>query len=84
MEGLKLCLSTETDNSKYLNTLLKKENISQPIYIAIGPERGWSFSDLKTFQELEFEFVKLKGNILRTETTGLVIGSIIKYLKGEI
>jgi 16S rRNA U1498 N3-methylase RsmE len=26
----------------------------------------------------------MKGNILRTETTGLVIGSIIKYLKGEI
>ncbi|MGI6476009.1 MAG: RsmE family RNA methyltransferase [Candidatus Dojkabacteria bacterium] len=84
MEGLKLCLSTEIDNSKYLNTLLKKENISQPIYIAIGPEKGWSFSDLKIFRELEFEFVKLKGNILRTETTGLVIGSIIKYLKGEI
>ena len=49
-----------------------------------GPEKGWDISDLEIFKELDFEFIKLKGNILRTETTGLVIGSIIKYLKGEI
>lgn len=84
LEGIKLCLSTESIDSQYLNKMLKEIDISKPVYIAIGPEKGWSSSDLLVFKEMEFSFVKLKGNILRTESTGLVIGSIIKYLKGEI
>ena len=84
LDGLKLCLSTEINDSKYLNKVLEDQDISKPVYIAIGPEKGWSSSDLKILEELNFEFIKLKGNILRTETTGLVIGSIIKFLKGEI
>jgi 16S rRNA (uracil1498-N3)-methyltransferase len=85
-KGIKICLSTESTSTepKYLNEILKDKDLSQPIYIAIGPEKGWSSSDINIFKDLDFEFVKLKGNILRTETTGLVIGSIIKYLKGEI
>jgi RsmE family RNA methyltransferase len=86
LEGIKICLSTESTSTKpkYLNEVLENKDLSQPIYIAIGPEKGWSSSDINVFKDLDFEFVKLKGNILRTETTGLVIGSIIKYLKGEI
>ncbi|HRY22212.1 MAG TPA: RsmE family RNA methyltransferase [Candidatus Dojkabacteria bacterium] len=86
LEGIKICLSTESTSikPKYLNELLRTVDLSLPIYIAIGPEKGWSSSDINIFKDMGFEFVKLKGNILRTETTGLVIGSIIKYLKGEI
>ena len=92
LDGLKICLSTESAGITPQNlrevlekTLLKnKETLSKPVHIAIGPEKGWSSSDIEIFKNLNFEFVKLKGNILRTETTGLVIGSIIKYLKGEI
>ena len=84
IEGLRLCLCTELNDSKYLSNILDNEDISKPVYIAIGPEKGWSSSDLNIFKELNFQFIKLKGNILRTETTGLVIGSIIKYLKGQI
>jgi len=86
LEGIRVCLSTESFNTNpvYLQDLLNTENLSQQIYIAIGPEKGWSSSDIELFKKLNFNFVKLKGNILRTETTGLVIGSIIKYLKGEI
>jgi 16S rRNA (uracil1498-N3)-methyltransferase len=86
LEGIKICLTTESTNIKpeSLLNLLDKKDLSQPVYIAIGPEKGWSSSDIEIFKNLNFEFVKLKGNILRTETTGLVIGSIIKYLKGEI
>jgi 16S rRNA (uracil1498-N3)-methyltransferase len=86
LEGIKICLSTESTSikPKYLNELLGTVDLSLPIYIAIGPEKGWSSSDINIFKDMGFEFVKLKGNILRTETTGLVIGSIIKYIKGEI
>lgn len=87
LEGIKICLSTESAgvNPKVLRVVLESKDIkSQPVHIAIGPEKGWSSSDIEIFKNLGFEFVKLKGNILRTETTGLVIGSIIKYLKEEI
>ncbi len=79
--SLKLCLATENVDTKYLSEL---QITDQPVYIAIGPEKGWSSSDIEVFKELEFTFLKLKGNILRTETAGLVIGSIIKYIKGDI
>lgn len=83
-KSIKLCLATEAIDSKFLEEILKDEDIRKPVYIAIGPEKGWHPTDIQIFQDLDFKFIKLKGNILRTETTGLVIGSIIKYLKGEI
>ena len=82
--SIKICLTTENVNSKYLNDYLKDKDITKNIVIAIGPEKGWSSSDIKIFKKLNFDFIKLKGNILRTETTGLIIASIIKYLKEEI
>lgn len=84
IEGVKLCLATESVDTKHLMEVLKNTDLKQPVTIAIGPEKGWSSSDIEIFKSLNFQFIKLKGNILRTETTGLVIGSIIKYLKGEI
>ena len=77
----KICLATENVPTKYLRDLVID---SRPVYIAIGPEKGWSSSDIEILKKLDFQFIQLKGNILRTETTGLVIGSIIKYIKGEI
>ena len=80
----KICLATESIETSSLEDFLKNTNIKKPFVIAIGPEKGWSSSDLAFFRNMGFEFISLKGNILRTETTGLVIASIIKYLKGEI
>lgn len=79
-----ICLATENVNPVFLDEYLKNIDTNKDMVIAIGPEKGWSSSDIKIFEELDFKFVKLRGNILRTETAGLVIGSIIKYLKGEI
>lgn len=80
----KVCLSTENVKRMPLSKYIESIEISKPFLIAIGPEKGWSSKDIKTFRELGFKFVKLEGNILRTESVGLVIGSIIKYLKGDI
>lgn len=79
---IKICLATENVNAKYLEEV--KDIRNKPVYIAIGPEKGWSSSDLSVFSDLGFQYVKLRGNILRTETAGLVISSIVKYIKGEI
>jgi 16S rRNA (uracil1498-N3)-methyltransferase len=83
-DSIKICLATENVENEYLNRCLKEKDISEDFVIAIGPEKGWSSSDIKILKELNFDFVKLRGNILRTETAGLVIASIIKYIKGEI
>lgn len=80
-DAIKICLATENVDTKYLNDIDVRD---KPVYIAIGPEKGWSSSDIDILKSLNFTFIKLRGNILRTETTGLVIGSIVKYIKGEI
>ncbi len=83
-EGVRICLATESIDSQYLKGYIKGIDIKKEFIVAIGPEKGWSSSDIKLLKNLGFDFVKLRGNILRTETAGLVITSIIKYLKGEI
>lgn len=80
----RICLSTENSNSVSLKKYLQGIDVKESFLIAIGPERGWSSKDLVFFKKNGFTFIKLEGNILRTETAGLVISSIIKYLKGEI
>jgi 16S rRNA (uracil1498-N3)-methyltransferase len=83
-EDIKICLATESIDTILLNEYLKDIDIKKSFVVAIGPEKGWSSSDIEVFEQLDFDFVKLNGNILRTETAGLVITSILKYLKGEI
>lgn len=80
----KICLALENVDTVTLSGYIKNIDINKPFVIAIGPEKGWSEKDIQVFRDSGFSFVRLEGNILRTETTGLVIGSIIKYLKGEI
>ncbi len=80
----KVCLATENVQTSSLSQYVKAVNIKKPFVIAIGPEKGWSESDIEIFKDLGFSFIKLEGNMLRTETAGLVIGSILKYLKGDI
>ncbi|HRI06048.1 MAG TPA: RsmE family RNA methyltransferase [Candidatus Dojkabacteria bacterium] len=82
---IKLCLATEDPKAKNLKEIILSKDIKgRNIYIAIGPESGWSLEDIKTLKQANFEFVKLKGNILRTETTGIVVGSIIQFVRGNI
>lgn len=80
----RVCLCTENTEYISLQKYLKTINLKEPFLIAIGPEKGWSSKDINLFKSLDFTFVKLQGNILRTESVGLVVGSIIKYVKGEI
>lgn len=78
----KICLSTEAVTSKNLSSVLKNKAADSSYTIAIGPEKGWSSSDLKVFEELNFEFARMGRNILRTETGGLVISSILNFRTG--
>ncbi|GAB4161760.1 MAG: 16S rRNA (uracil(1498)-N(3))-methyltransferase [Candidatus Dojkabacteria bacterium] len=77
------CLATENINSKELSDVSKQWK-NQNIICAVGPERGWSSRDLAFFKQKQFEFVTLKGNILRTETAGLVVASIYHFINGKL
>jgi len=79
----KICLATEANNAFSLKESLSNKDNDSSYTIAIGPERGWSVSDLEILQKLGFEFVKLGHNILRTETAGLVISSILNFKRGR-
>ncbi len=78
----KICLATENIQTRELTDAVSKAPAN--FVVAIGPETGWSSSDLQIFTNLGFKFIRLKGNILRTETAGIVISSIISYLNREI
>lgn len=78
-KALKICFSTEEKNPENINIVKESNNI----VIAFGPESGWGVKDLDVFKRNGFRFVKLKGNILRAETSSIIIPTIIKALKGE-
>ena len=80
----KICLSTENTDSISLRKYFENIDIKNPILFAVGAEKGWGSKDIEFFKENNFKFVKLEGNILRSESTSLVVGSIIEYLKGNI
>lgn len=81
-EALKLCFVTEDVSPIQLSEITGiKDN---DIVIAFGPESGWSKNDINLFKSNNFTFIRLKGNILRTETTPIVATSIIKFIQGEL
>ncbi len=47
------------------------------IYAAIGPEGGWTPTELSSFAESGWQSVSLGPNILRTETTAIAVGSLV-------
>lgn len=78
----RIALSTEAINRKNIEKVIDKNTLEY--VVAIGPVRGWSSKDLEILEKNGFEFVELRGNILRTETAGLVIATIIKYENGKL
>jgi 16S rRNA (uracil1498-N3)-methyltransferase len=78
----KICLTTEMDGILTVDKVLEKKDLHSDWVLAIGPERGWSVSDLEIFTNLGFDFVRLGKNILRTETASLVLASILNFKAG--
>ena len=73
----KICLSTEQVERQSIGDAITK---GKSVVVAVGPEKGWSSSDLKILKKNGFKFVSLGQNILRTETCGLVIASIFNFI----
>ena len=78
---LKLMLWEES--SQPLATLLP-EQAPQSISIIVGPEGGISASEAEIARSAGYQSVRLGSRILRTETAGLAIMSILQYLYGDL
>lgn len=77
LEGLKLICSPTSD--KPIKNQLKNKAFYDKIFVAIGPEGGFSLNEEKTFLQLGFETVNLGKLIMRVETVPMFILSIINY-----
>ncbi|HXL72837.1 MAG TPA: RsmE family RNA methyltransferase, partial [bacterium] len=62
-----------------LKTVLESNNTAQKILVLVGPEGGWSKDEVQEAQLRGAAAVHLPTPILRTETAGLAIVSMIQY-----
>jgi|Deesub1362A_J573_1020465.scaffolds.fasta_scaffold00247_53 16S rRNA (uracil1498-N3)-methyltransferase len=54
------------------------------IWVAVGPEGGWEAEELSLLEDMEFRLVRVGPRILRAETAGPVVLSILQYLYGDL
>lgn len=70
------------DNYESPRALGSLENLSPPITLAIGPERGWSARDRDTLRAARFDFVHLGPRVLRAESACLAAVTLIRAKLG--
>ncbi len=75
-------LDPYTDNT--LKTFAQNNpKITTSIHLLIGPEGGLSTNEIEQAKQVGFKAIKLGPRILRTETAGITILSIIQSLWGD-
>lgn len=79
---LLLTLCTKTNNT--LHDLKIDLNNLEGAKVIIGPEGGLSSSETELLAKNKFNLIKLGNRILRTETAGITILSVLQYLFEEI
>jgi len=80
---------TRKDNCYYLYRWLKKqqESINKKgsiFWNVIGPEGGWSSSEIDFFNKNSSNFVKLSDTVLRTSTASINASSILNQWRNEL
>ena len=81
VKGINILCSLDTECVKSVSQVLNPDTICDKISIVFGPEGGISKSEEDIIVSRGFERVSLGRNVLRTETAGLYVISIIKYLE---
>lgn len=82
VKGLNIVCSLDTLNVKDISKVVNRDTLCDKISIVFGPEGGISKSEEDTVVKKGFERVSLGRTVLRTETAGLYVVSIVKYLEG--
>lgn len=66
------------------HTRFKELKIEKEVSILIGPEGGFSENEIELAKATQFNIVQLGPRVIRTETAGLTIISILQGLFGDI
>ena len=82
VKGMNIVCSLDTSCVKLISDVLNVNTLCDKISIVFGPEGGISKSEEDAIVSFGFERVSLGKNVLRTETAGLYVVSIVKYLEG--
>ncbi len=61
-----------------------KEQRTQPVVMALGPERGWGSRDRDLLRNGGFRLVHLGPRVLRAETAMVAAVSILRALRGQM
>lgn len=68
----------------HLEEARRNDDLPQPVAIMIGPEGGLTEKEVHELSEMGFTTIGLGPRILRTETAGLALLSIIQYVLGDM
>ena len=80
---LKLLLWEEEQGKRLKETLRAQEKPIASAVVLIGPEGGFTPEEAQRFQASGFQSVSLGQRILRTETAGIAVLSILQYEFGD-
>lgn len=82
-DALKI-LPYEKEKSQGIKGILKEKSNNKDIYIFIGPEGGFCEKEIELALKNDFNIISLGPRILRTETAGIVVLSILMYELGDV
>jgi 16S rRNA (uracil1498-N3)-methyltransferase len=77
-------IAWEQEEDQGLSDVLRSTDILQKVDICIGPEGGFAEEEIKTARDNGWRSVGLGPRILRTETAGITLLSILMYRAGEM
>ncbi len=74
----------EDEQKTDLKNVFKSMSPSPHILAIVGPEGGFTVNEIKLAREAGFRMVSLGKRILRSETAGVTLASIIQYEWGDL
>jgi 16S rRNA (uracil1498-N3)-methyltransferase len=81
-EGLRIVLSENEDRTLFRDVV--ERDTSTAVVLAIGPEGGWTTSELQSFQESGWISASLGRTILRAETAAIAATAIVNAALTEL
>lgn len=77
-------LPYEKEKSQGIKGILKEKSNNKDVFIFIGPEGGFCDREIELALKNGFDIISLGPRILRTETAGIVVLSILMYELGDV
>jgi 16S rRNA (uracil1498-N3)-methyltransferase len=67
----------ESEEQTLLRDILKQKNAADGVVMAVGPEGGWTESELQSFQKSGWTSASLGNTILRAETAAMAATALV-------